>query len=131
MSITINHDTDQLEGTLGLKTNLVPRVVSAGTSSGTLTPNSSTTDIFLAEGLSNAVTLEAPTGTPQNGQKLLIRLKDDGTSRSITWTSTSGGYKAIGVTLPVSTTAAKTTYVGCLYNSSSSFWDIIAVGTES
>lgn len=106
------------------------RSVAAGATSGTLTPNADTTDQFVAEGLTGAVTLDAVSGTPTDGQKLMIRLKDDGTTRSLTWTSSTGGYRAIGVPLPTATVPSKTTYIGCVYNSSASLWDAIGVITE-
>lgn len=108
-----------------------PRAVSASDTSGTLTPNSDTTDLYVAEGLTGAITFAIPSGTPVNGQKLLIRLKDNGTARGITWTTSSGGYRAIGVTLPTTTVISKTTYIGCIYNSADSFWDVIAIVTQS
>lgn len=108
-----------------------PRSVAAGATSGTLTPNGDTTDLFVAEGLTGAITLAAPSGTPVNGQKLLIRLKDNGTARGITWTTSSGAYRALGITLPTTTVINKTTYVGCVYNSASSFWDAVATVTEA
>jgi hypothetical protein len=112
-------------------TYLPPRANTAGATSGTLTPNGDTTDLFVAEGLTGAVTLAAPSGTPVNGQKLLIRLKDDGTARGITWTTSSGAYRAIGITLPTTTVLSKTTYVGCVYNSADTFWDAVATVTQA
>ena len=112
-------------------TYLPPRAVAAGATTGTLTPNGDTTDLFVAEGLTGSITLAAPSGTPVDGQKLLIRLTDNGTARGITWTTSSGGYRAIGITLPTTTVLSKTTYVGCVYNSASVFWDAVATVTEA
>jgi len=108
-----------------------PRAVAAGVTTGTITPNGDTTDLLVAEGLTGSITLAAPSGTPVNGQKLLIRLKDNGTARGITWTTSSGAYRAIGITLPTTTVINKTTYVGCVYNSAGLFWDAIATVTEA
>jgi hypothetical protein len=107
------------------------RVSAAGVASGTLTVNAATTDLFTATGLTGTVTFAAPSGTAVDGQKLLIRLKDDGTARTVNWTTSSGGYRAIGVTLPSGTTANKITYLGCLYNSSEVFWDVVATVTQA
>lgn len=111
----------------GLTTSV--RVVTGG-SSGTLTINSSTTDIYSSLALTGDITLAQPSGTPTDGQKLIIRLRDDGTSRSIAWTDTSGAFRALGTILPTATTISKIIYVGCLYNGTDSFWDVIAVTTE-
>lgn len=107
------------------------RANTAGATSGSLTPNGDTTDLFVAEGLTGAITLAAPSGTPVNGQKLLIRLKDNGTARGITWTTSSGAYRAIGITLPTTTVLSKVTYVGCVYNSTDLFWDAVATVTQA
>jgi hypothetical protein len=105
--------------------------VNASATSGTITPDGDTTDLYIAEGLTGAITLAVPSGTPSNGQKLLIRLKDNGTARGITWTTSAGGYRAIGITLPTTTVLSKTTYVGCVYNSADSFWDAVATVTQA
>ena len=103
------------------------RVVNAGSTSGTLTPNADTTDVFNAFNLTGSITVAAPSGTSADGQRLILRFKDDGTGRAITWNST---YRVIGTTLPIVTVASKITYVGCIYNSTDVFWDVIAVATR-
>lgn len=103
----------------------------AGATTGTLTPNGNTTDLFEAEGLTGAVTFAAPSGTPVDGQKLLIRIKDNGSARGITWTTSSGAYRAVGITLPTTTVASKVTYVGCVYNATDLFWDAVATVTQA
>ena len=108
-----------------------PRTVAAGATSGTLTPNGDTTDVFNAFGLTGAITVDTPSGTPVDGQRLMLRFEDNGTGRGITWTGTSGAYRAVGVTLPTTTVASKVTYVGCVYNSTDVFWDAIAVATQA
>ena len=108
-----------------------PRAVVAGSTSGTLTPNGDTTDVFNAFGLTGAITVATPSGTPVDGQRLMLRFEDNGTGRGITWTGTSGAYRAVGVTLPTTTVASKVTYVGCVYNSTDVFWDAIAVATQA
>jgi hypothetical protein len=108
-----------------------PRAVAAGATSGTITPNGDTTDVFNAFSLTGAITVATPSGTPVDGQRLMLRFEDNGTGRGITWTGTSGAYRAVGVTLPTTTVASKVTYVGCVYNSNDTFWDAIAVATQA
>ena len=67
------------------------------------------------------------TGTPTDGQMLLIRLKDAGTTKGLTWT----GFTAIGVTLPTDTTVSKWHIIGCTYSSAATSWLAIAVGEEA
>lgn len=107
------------------------RAVAASGTSGTITPNSDTTDIYNAFALDGATTLAAPSGTPIDGQRIILRLRDDGTGRGLTWTTSSGGYRVIGTTLPSTTTANKLLYVGCVYNSTDTFWDVVAVTTQA
>jgi hypothetical protein len=117
--------------TLISSTRINPRAVAAGSTSGTLTPNGDTTDVFNAFGLTGAITVATPSGTPVDGQRLMLRFEDNGTGRGITWTGTSGAYRAVGVTLPTTTVASKVTYVGCVYNSTDVFWDAIAVANQA
>jgi hypothetical protein len=107
-----------------------PRVVSASATSGNLTINGDTTDVYRAEGLAGAITLLSPSGTPVDGQKIMIRLKDNGAARAITWTTSAGAFRAVGITLPTTTVAGKVTYVGCVRNATDSFWDVIATVTQ-
>ena len=81
-----------------------------------------------------AITINVDGGTTTyDGQKIMFRIKDDGSARNIALTvSGAKCFKAVGVTLPTSTTAGKTTYIGCIYNSSGTgTWDVIAIGTEA
>lgn len=81
--------------------------------------------------LAVAANVLVPSGTGvTNGYRLLIRFKDNGTARALNWTTTSGGYRAVGITLPTTTVANKTIYVGCIYNSAATFWDVVAVSSE-
>jgi hypothetical protein len=104
-----------------------PRDVTATTAT-TLTPDISVGDIYCFTALASALTINAPIGTPTNGNKLIFRLLDNGTSRALTWNAT---YTVIGVTLPTATTISKTTYVGCIYNANNTRWDVIAVTTQA
>ena len=108
-----------------------PRAVVASATSGTLTINGNTTDLYEAEGLTGAITFAQPSGTPADGQKLLIRIKDNGTARGITWTTSAGAFRAVGITLPTTTVLSKVTYVGCVYNSTDAFWDAVATVTQA
>jgi hypothetical protein len=98
----------------------------ASTASFTIDADSETMGVLT--GMTQNVNVEAPTGTPVQGQKLMLRFKDDGTSRNFTWNII---WRAIGVTLPTATTANKTLYVGAVYNSTDSKWDVISVKEEA
>jgi len=104
-----------------------PRVTSAASAS-SLTPSIASADVYAYTALAANLTINAPTGTPVDGDKLIFRLLDNGTARTLTWNAT---YTVIGVTLPTTTTASKTTYVGCIYNANNTRWDVIAVTTQA
>jgi len=104
-----------------------PRVSSTA-STASITPDVSSYDQYVVTAQAAGLAINAPTGTPVDGNKLVFRLLDDGTARALTW---DGTYTAIGVTLPTTTTANKTTYVGCIYNANNTRWDVIAVTTEA
>jgi hypothetical protein len=67
-------------------------------------------------------------GTPTNFQKLIIRIKDDGTARAITW---GASFAARGVALPTTTVISKVLSVGFIYNTVTSTWDCVASVQES
>ena len=95
------------------KTLLDPTIQSTA-STATLTPNANEDDQVVVTALAANMTIAAPSGSPVQGQKLVIRIEDNGTSRTLTWNAI---YEVVGVTLPTSTTASKKIYVGCIYNS--------------
>ena len=104
-----------------------PRVQSV-TSSATVTADADANDLVVITAQAEGLTLANPTGTPVQGQPLMIRIKDNGTSRSITYGSQ---FRALGVTLPTATTISKTTYLGCIYNATDTKWDVVGVNTEA
>jgi hypothetical protein len=97
-----------------------------------LTPDISQFDLYVFTALAADVSVNPPTGTPVNGNKLVLRFKDNGSSRNITWTTGgANSYRAVGVSLPASTSVSKVTYVGCMYNADETFWDVLAVTTQA
>jgi hypothetical protein len=100
-------------------------------SAATITPTADTADQYNVTALATAATIATPSGTPVDGQRLILRFEDNGVARALTWTTTSGAYRAVGVTLPTTTAASKVTYVGCIYNAQDVFWDVVAVTTQA
>lgn len=112
-------------------TAVKPRAVGASATNGTMSPNADQADVFIMEGLDGAVTIGAPTGTPTDGQKLMLRIQDDGNARALTWTTGSAGaYRAVGAALPTTTVAGRTLYAGCIWNGTAERWDVVAVAQE-
>ena len=114
-----------------LTNKIVPNVQSIASAS-TITPNANTDTQVSVTALAVPATIAAPSGTPSDGQSLVIRIEDNGTARALTWTTgSSGAYRAVGITLPTTTVAAKVMYIGFKYNSTDLRWDAIALSQEA
>ena len=121
-------DNGNLNGSNNRITNtIVNPSVNEATTSGFLIINSDEETMSILTAMSTATSISSPTGTPVQGQKLTFRFKDDGTARALTWNAI---FRAIGLTLPTTTTANKTIYIGCIYNSTETKWDVIAIKEE-
>ena len=109
---------------------VTPRVTAITTNFATPTINTDNCDFVDISGISTAITNMTTnlSGTPTNGQKLTVRLKDDGTGRAITWGT---AFASRGGTLPTTTVASKMTTVGFIYNTASSLWGCVAVAQEA
>ena len=105
-----------------------PRVSVTTSSASAVTPDISAYDEYAWTAQAATLTINAPTGTPVDGDKLIFRILDNGTSQTLSWNAT---YVVIGVTLPTATTVSKTTYVGCIYNANNTRWDVVAVTTQA
>jgi len=104
-----------------------PRVDSQA-STATISPDLGSYDMHARTAQAAALTVNAPIGTPLDGDKLTFRFKDNGTARALTW---NGVFRAIGVTIPTTTVISKTVYVGAIYNAADTKWDVIAVAQEA
>lgn len=121
-------DFATLAGTETLTNKEVARRMSSTTTAAALNPTYGLYDDYAATALASAITISNPTGTPKDGQQFIIRLKDNGTARGITFGT---AYRAIGVTLPTTTVISKTVYIGCKYNSGDAKVDVIAIAQEA
>lgn len=117
-----------LAGTETFDNKRVNPRVSSTASSATPTPNADTDDLYILTALAAGATFGAPTGTPVQGQSLSIRIKDNGTARSLAFNAI---YRAVGITLPTTTVINKTMYLGCRYNATDSKWDVVAYSPEA
>lgn len=118
--------TEIAEDVNGIVGKHTPRVNTTA-SSATPAINTDTTDLFTITALEAAITSMTTnlTGTPVNGQKLLIRIKDNGTARAITW---GASFISSGIaTLPTTTVLSKTHTVGLIYDSTAAKWVALAV----
>ena len=96
----------------------------------TLTPDPDQKDIVTVSAQAEALVVAnpSPAYTVVNGQKFILRIKEDGSVRTITW---GDEYRAIQSSLPSSTTASKTLYLGFIYNAPDTKWDLVANAQEA
>lgn len=130
VTVTLPSATDTLVGkatTDTLTNKRITQRVQSVTSAATVTPSGDNDDAVVVTAQAEAVTFAAPSGTPTEGQRLTIRIKDNGTARGITWNVI---YRNCGATPPTTTVLSKTTYVGFVYNAVDTKWDCIAVATQ-
>lgn len=133
-TLTLPSSSDTLVGLTSTQTltnkRITARVNTANAPGATPTINVDSYDQINFTGINAAITSLSSgiSGTPTDAQQIILRFKDDGTARSITWGSS---WRAVGVTLPTTTVVSKTLYVGAVYNNTDSKWDAIAVAQES
>jgi len=108
---------------------ITPRV-STEASSATPTINTDNVDAHSITAIATDITSMTTnlSGTPTNFQKLIIRIKDDGTARGITW---GASFEAKGVALPTTTTISKVLTVGFIYDTVTSKWGCVASVEEA
>ena len=111
-----------LQGSQGFSNNRTTSV-SDGNS---ITPNATISDNITQINTQSAgtLTIAAPTGTPTDGQKIIIRIKCTNT-QTFSWNAIYRG--SSDLSLPAQTTGnSKTDYIGFIYNSTDSKWDLLA-----
>ncbi len=99
------------------------------TSTTTITPTADSCDIYTVTALATAATFAVPSGTPVDGQSLILRVKDNGSSaRALSWdTTTASGFRASSdLSLPTTTVLSKTLYAGFRYNTDDTQWDFLS-----
>lgn len=101
---------------------VTPRI-STTTSTATLTPNSDSFDVVAVSAQAAGLTINQPSGTPTDGQRLILRLRDNGTPRAITWNAAYSGYDD---DLPTATVISSTMIYEFMWNAATSKWDLFA-----
>lgn len=101
--------------------------VQSVSSSATVTPTFADDEVIITAQAAG-LTLANPTGTAVEGWGIVIRIKDNGTARAISYGTQ---YRAIGVTLPTTTVISKTLYLAMIFNNTDTKWDVIAVAQEA
>lgn len=113
-------------GTQTLTNKTIQARVVAIADATSITINADTTDIATQANTQAAgtLTINAPTGTLYNGQKLILRLSS-ANIQTFSWNSVFQGSTDIG--LPTASSgSSKYDYVGFMYNSTASKWQMVA-----
>ena len=118
---------------------ITQRVSSTASISSPLAFNSDNFDLYAATAQAGDLTINADAGTPTDGRKIIFRFTCDGTARTITFTGgASKAFKPVGASLTAAgsdftyaLTINKTTYFGCVYNTGSSRWEVVALSQEA
>jgi hypothetical protein len=97
-------------------------------SEATPTPDADHYSQYCLTAQAEAADFQNPTGTLSDGQKLIIRILDDGNPWTLTWGT---AYVSRGAALPAITTAGKVHYIGLIYNNDLGTWDCVAATVET
>ena len=89
-----------------------------------ISPNVDNINMTIVTALAGTLTINNPSGTAKEGQCLIIRIKDNGTTKTLNWGTAYEGIVVNPVTS--ATVAGKWMYWMCMYNTSSIKWDVIA-----
>lgn len=118
-------DFVSLTGTQTLTNKRITPRIGTTASSSTPTPDADSHDQYNVTALAAGATFGAPSGTPTDGQRLIIRIKDNGTARTLAFNAI---YRASSdLALPSTTVISKTLYLGFIYNGADSKWDLVAL----
>lgn len=104
-----------------------PRVQTPA-SANSFTPNADNDDMLECTSLAHNTTIQNPSGTPFNGQRMVVRLKDNGagTGHSVAHGSI---YRSFVATMVTTVPDTKSVYEEFEYNSTDNKWDCIRAGT--
>lgn len=103
---------------------IITRIASSATPTPIISTNIAVTDYLIITALATNPTIAAPTGTAYGGKMLIIRIKDNGTSRTLSFNAI---YRfSTDLPAPTATTISKTFYLGFVYNSVDSKFDCLA-----
>lgn len=122
-------DSGQAAGIKWVTPSVVAPRVGTVASSATPSINTDNVDAFSITALATNITSMTTnlSGLPVNFQKLIIRIKDNGSARTITW---GGSFEARGVALPTTTVISKVLTVGFIYDTVTSKWGCVASAEE-
>jgi hypothetical protein len=93
----------------------------------TITPSVEKCNYLVVTDLATNATVAAPTGTPADGQPLLMSFRCTGSPRTLAWNAI---YVGIGVTMPTSLSPGKWVYAFARYNKTDAKYHVLSVGRQ-
>lgn len=104
-------------------TNVIEQITTVASSATPTPTGGSLRNFFTITAQAAGATFAAPSGSPINGNRLLIRIIDNATAQTLAWNAI---YVSRGVILPKTTVLSKYLYVGFIYNGVTATWDAIS-----
>lgn len=97
---------------------------------GGIAPNVQQYDVIVITNQAEALVINNPVSSVSvpAGTKLMLRIRDDGTSRAISFGNL---YRGMAKALPAYTVAGKLAYLGFIYDSTEDLWDLLAVVNQT
>lgn len=116
-------DFATIAGTETLTNKRITKRVLSEASSATPSINTDSYDMYRASALAANVTSITVSGTPTDGQLLLLSFTDNGTPRTLTpWSS----FENSTIAFPATTVTSTRLDILCIYNTATSKWRVIA-----
>jgi hypothetical protein len=106
-----------------LKNKRIRQRTRSAVSASSLVPDLNRTDHYFYTSLGSGLTIGVPIGNPHDGDRLVFRIRDKGTSQVLSWNGVFRG------AMPSSTTAGKTHFLEFRYNVAENKWDCVTVVT--
>lgn len=107
-------------------TGTITQTAASTTTGATITP---TKQVYSVTALAVGATINTPSFAASDGMAMILRIKDNGTSRTLTF---AAGYTNVsGLSTPTATVAGKLLTIGVLYNASTTKWEIQGINVEA
>ncbi len=126
INTSVNTERDAVRNITNAR--IVPRVQTQTAPGATPTINLNLYDQFNLLGLTTNITALFVGGTASDGQRITLRLRDNGTPRNLAFGSS---YRVVGVTAPTATVANKLMYIEMIANVADSKIDIVDIRIEA
>jgi len=110
--------------TTGTWNSRIQPTYSTVTTASLITINTDNYSAYSVTSLSTATTFTTPTGTPTPFQSFILKVKDNGSSQTLSFVTTAGGFNFSQFQpAPTATTAGKWLYLYMIWNAQSGYWD--------